>query len=143
MRVLVLSLVALAAAFASPALAGSAELNAGAGGHFQSTAYINGTPVKVLVDTGATTVALSFEDAEAAGIRVSERDFNRPVSTANGVTQAASVAIRRIDLDGVRVYDVEAIVLPQGAINGSLLGMSFLSKLRSFKIEDGVLYLRD
>lgn len=138
-----LTLIAMLSVMVAPALAGSAELKAGLGDHFQTTAYINGTPVNIMIDTGATTVALSYEDAGKAGIRLNDRDFTRQVTTANGITKAATVDLRRIQLDGVRVYDVEAIVMPRGAMTGSVLGMSFLSKLRSFKIEDGVLYLRD
>jgi aspartyl protease family protein len=130
-------------AMVAPALAGSAELKAGLGGHFQTTAYIDGTALNIVIDTGATTVALSYEDADRAGIRLNDRDFTRRVTTANGITKAATVELRRIELDGVRVYDVEAIVMPQGAMTVSVLGMSFLSKLSSFKIEDGVLYLRN
>ncbi len=126
-----------------PLHAAMTELRAVAGGHFVAKADINGNPVQVMVDTGATTVALSYEDADAAGLRPASLDFNAPVATANGVVQAARVVIRRVEIDGVRVEDVPAMVLPQGAMRGSLLGMSFLSRLRSFAVEDGVLYLRD
>ncbi|WP_395684737.1 TIGR02281 family clan AA aspartic protease [Aestuariivirga sp.] len=127
----------------SPATAGMTELKAVQGGHFVAIADINGTPVRVMVDTGATTVALSYEDAEAAGLKPARLDFNAPVATANGTVGAARVTIRRVEIDGVRVNDVPAMVLPQGAMRGSLLGMSFLSRLRSFSVEDGVLRLRD
>ena len=119
------------------------ELKANERGHFFTKASINGTDVLVLVDTGATTVALSFEDAQDAGLRPGHLDFNVPVSTANGVAQAARVKIDRIEVGDVEVDDVDGMVLPEGALRGTLLGMSFLGRLESFRIEGGVLYLRD
>ena len=65
------------------------------------------------------------------------------MSTANGVAQAARVKIDRIAIDGIEVDDVEALVLPEGALKGTLLGMTFLGRLSSFRVEDGVLRLRD
>lgn len=119
------------------------ELKSGQNGHFVVTAQINGRSVKVLVDTGASAVALSYENAQDLGLHPSSLTFDVPVSTANGVTQAARVLLSKIEIDGVRVSDVEGMVLPEGAMNGALLGMSFLGKLSSFKVEDGVLYLKN
>jgi aspartyl protease family protein len=65
------------------------------------------------------------------------------VSTANGQAMAARVTLRRVEIDGVRVDDVEGMVMPEGAMRGSLLGMSFLSRLSGFKVEDGVLHLKN
>ena len=129
----------------SPAsvLAASTELKAGTNGHFVTTADINGNAVRVMVDTGATTVALSYEDAQTAGLRPASLDFEIPVATANGIIQAAEVTIRRIEIDNVKIEDVEGMVLPQGAMTGTLLGMSFLSRLQSFRVEDGVLFLKN
>lgn len=124
-------------------LMSATELKANASGHFITRASINGNDITVLVDTGATTVALSFEDAQDAGLRPGNLDFNIPVATANGVAKAARVMIDRIEVGGVTVDDVDGMVLPEGALRGTLLGMSFLGRLQSFKIEDGILYLRD
>ncbi|MBI2720349.1 MAG: TIGR02281 family clan AA aspartic protease [Rhizobiales bacterium] len=124
-------------------LMSATELKANAGGHFITKAAINGNDITVLVDTGATTVALSYEDADQAGLRPSSLDFNVPVATANGMAKAAKVKIDRIEIDGIKVDDVDGLVLPEGALRGTLLGMSFLSRLRSFRVEAGVLYLRD
>ena len=124
-------------------LKAATALKAGQNGHFFVTAEINGRDVKVLVDTGASAVALSYEDAQDIGLHPGNLDFNVPVSTANGVTKAASVTLDKIEIDGVRVSDVQGMVLPEGVMRGSLLGMSFLGKLRSFKVEDGVLYLKN
>jgi aspartyl protease family protein len=119
------------------------ELAAGAGGHFMTTADINGQNIQVLVDTGASAVALSFEDAEAAGLRPHGLDYVVPVATANGMTKAAKVKLRYVEIDAVKVRDVDGLVLPQGAINGTLLGMSFLSRLKSFSVSDGRLTLKN
>ena len=70
-------------------------------------------------------------------------DYDVPVATANGIAQAARVTLRRVEVDNVMVRDVDGLVLPQGAMHGTLLGMSYLGKLRSFKVEDGVLSLED
>jgi len=118
-------------------------LKAGQNGHFIVRAEINGRDVRVMVDTGASAVALSYEDAEKVGLHPSNLDFNVPVSTANGVVKAAGVNLDKIEIDGVRVSDVQGLVMPEGVMRGSLLGMSFLGKLKSFKVEDGVLYLKN
>lgn len=119
------------------------ELKAGHGGHFITPADINGTTIRVLVDTGATAVALSYEDAQSVGLRPGSLDYNVQVSTANGITQAARVRLKKVVIDGISVDDVDGLVLPEGALNGTLLGMSFLGRLSSFRVEDGVLYLKN
>ncbi len=119
------------------------ELKADQGGHFVTDADINGRSVRVLVDTGATVVALSYEDASDIGLRPGSLDYDVPVSTANGIAQAARVKLDQVSIDGIEVEDVEGLVLPKGALRGTLLGMSFLGRLGSFRIEDGVLYLKD
>ncbi len=124
-------------------LLSATELKANGSGHFITKASINGTSITVLVDTGATAVALSFEDAEDAGLRPRNLNFNVPVATANGMAKAARVTIDNIEVDGVEVDDVDGMVLPEGTLRGTLLGMSFLGRLQSFRVEDGVLYLRD
>ena len=119
------------------------ELKAGDGGHYSVRASINNTYIDVLVDTGASVVALSYEDAEKAGLHPAMLDFKIPVSTANGQVNAARTKLDRVEIDNVRVDNVDAMVLPQGALKGTLLGMSFLSKLSSFKSEDGILTLKN
>lgn len=124
-------------------LMSATELKANSSGHFTAEASINGTDVKVLVDTGATVVALSYEDAEDVGLHPRNLEFSVPVATANGMAKAAPVFLDRIDIDGVTVENVQGLVLPEGALQGTLLGMSFLSRLAGFKVEDGVLYLKE
>ncbi len=126
-----------------PQLNAATALKAGQNGHFIVKVEINGRDVRVMVDTGASAVALSYEDAHDVGLHPGNLDYNIPVSTANGVVKAAGVNLDKIEIDGVRVSDVQGLVMPEGVMRGSLLGMSFLGKLKSFKVEDGVLYLKN
>jgi aspartyl protease family protein len=119
------------------------ELNAGSGGHFFAVAKINGSDIKIVIDTGASAVALPYEDAERAGLKPRLLDFTMPVATANGMTKAASITLKRVEINGVRVDNVQAMVLPKGALNITLVGMTFLSKLRGFSIEDGRLEMKN
>lgn len=126
-----------------PQILSATEVKADRNGHYFAEADINGTTVAVMVDTGASGVALSYEDAEKVGLKPHGLDYDIPINTANGIVKAARVKLRRVEVDNVRVRDVDGMVLPEGALRGSLLGMSFLSRLSSFKIENGVLYLKD
>jgi aspartyl protease family protein len=119
------------------------ELKAVNNGHFVTSADINNRAVQVLVDTGASVVALSYEDAERVGLKPKNLTFDVGVSTANGVTKAARVMLREVEIDNVRVDDVQGLVMPKGAMRGTLLGMSFLSRLKSFSVEDGRLILKN
>jgi aspartyl protease family protein len=119
------------------------EVEAGNNGHFVVDAEINGSDIAVLVDTGASTVALSYEDAQRAGLRPNALNYDVQVSTANGTVKAARVKIRSVRIENVRVDNVDGMVLPKGALNGTLLGMSFLSRLQSFRVEDGRLVLKN
>jgi aspartyl protease family protein len=124
-----------------PKLARMIEIRAGDHGHYVTTASIEHMPVSVLVDTGASKVALSYEDAERIGLKPFALSFDQPVATANGVVEAATVTLQRVEIDNVIVHDVDGMVLPQGAMRGTLLGMSFLSRLSGFRMSDGTLYL--
>ena len=135
--------LALCLSGAGPATASTARLELSSNGHYMTEAMIDGASILVMVDTGASSVALSYEDAQRVGVRESDLSFNAPVSTANGTVNAAPVMIRRITIGGVSVEDVSAMVLPPGAMSGSLLGMSFLSRLDSYEVRQGVLILRD
>jgi aspartyl protease family protein len=88
-------------------------------------------------------VALSFQDADDAGLRPNGLDYEVPVNTANGMVKAAKVTLRRVKVDGVEVRDVEGLVMPEGVMNGTLLGMSYLSRLKEFRVRNGVLHLEN
>jgi aspartyl protease family protein len=121
--------------------AGHAEITASAYGHFVASAEVNGHRMDVLVDSGASMVALSHEDASQAGIHVSDRDFSQGVRTANGVARVAPVVIDRISIGDVLVRNVAATVSEPGKLPTSLLGMSFLGRLNRVDMRSGVLIL--
>ena len=111
-------------------------------GHFVLHPFVDGRRVRMLVDTGASVVALSHQDAQAAGIRVRPEHFTRRLATANGVVEAAPVRIAEIRLGDLVVRNVDAVVLPDGRLATSLLGMSFLRRLGGFEITRGQLTLK-
>lgn len=119
------------------------ELQAGQNGHFHTDAEINGRGVEVMVDTGASIVALTWEDAERAGIFVRDRDFTHRVSTANGVARVAPVTLDRISIGDITVRNVQGVVSERGALSVTLLGMSFLSRLERVDMRSGTLILED
>lgn len=111
-------------------------------GHFSADIQINGQFVKALIDTGASVVALSAEDARKAGLNPPRADYRLPMQTANGVVHAARVRIPELRLQSLVVRDVEAAVLPAGALSVTLLGMSFLKRLGSFEMNGATLVLK-
>lgn len=128
----------------SPARADrTVEIRAGRSGHFETTAYINGRAIQVLVDTGATMVAMPYEDAEAAGIFLRDSDFTQRVQTANGVARVAAVTIDTLSIDDITVRNVRAAVAERGKLGTTLLGMSFLSRLSKAEMSRGVLLLQE
>lgn len=124
------------------ASAGSAAIERGDDGHWRAEARVNGRKVEVLVDTGATLVALTHADARAAGIDVRNLRYDARVRTASGTARAATVTLERVQIGNVRVRDVEAMVIERG-LDVSLLGMSFLGRLEQFDVRGQTLRLRD
>ncbi len=108
-------------------------------GHVVLDAYVNGSPVRFLVDTGSTMVALTPHDAEAAGIFASDLNFSMRTMTANGVARAAPVRLREVRIGQLSISDVQAAVVENLGV--SLLGQSFLTRLDSYEMRDGVLTL--
>ena len=121
---------------------GSVRLKADDRGHYVAEFRMNGRPVKALVDTGASMVAINKSTARKLGINVLPADFIYEVNTANGKAKVAAAMIREIEIGRVRVRDVEAAVLDDRALEGTLLGMSFLKRLESFSVADGDLILK-
>jgi aspartyl protease family protein len=99
-------------------------------GHFMTSAVVDGRRIDFMVDTGASVIALREADAARLGIHPVPRDYTAQVSTANGIVRAARFELNRVEVGGVEVRNVAAIVLPDEALGQNLLGMSFLSKLR-------------
>lgn len=108
-------------------------LKMGSDGHYRADFDINGRRIEMLVDTGASVVALSHEDAEKIGVAPFPSDYTIQMSTANGMIKAARKKISEVRIDTITVRDVDAVVMPPGALRGSLLGMSFLQRLSGFE----------
>ena len=118
-------------------------LKAGPNGHFETTVSINGRRIDVMVDTGATLVALTYEDAEASGIFPRDSDFKYKVNTANGVARVAAVTLDQVSIDDITIRNVNGFVSERGKLNTTLLGMSFLNKLSRAEMSRGTLTLQE
>jgi aspartyl protease family protein len=116
-------------------------VRADARGHFQVEGSVDGRRLDFLVDTGASVVALRERDAARLGIHPGQRDYTASVSTANGTIKAAPVQINSLEIGGIRVHGVRAMVLPDTALSDNLLGMSFLSRVRRFEMANGRLVM--
>jgi aspartyl protease family protein len=111
-------------------------------GHFIVRMQANGVTLSMLVDTGASTVVLKPADAQKLGIDPERLRYSVPVQTANGTTYAAHVRLRSLTLGPINLTDVDALVAKPGALKENLLGMSFLSRLRSYEFSGDYLTLR-
>ena len=117
------------------------RLPADARGHFTGEFKLNGRRVEALVDTGATLVAINFSMAKRIGIDLSPADFKYEVDTANGKARAASAMIDNLQIGRIYIEGVQAIILDDKALHGTLIGMSFLKRLGRFEVADGALVL--
>jgi aspartyl protease family protein len=114
---------------------------ADATGHFLADFKLNGRRVNAMVDTGATLVALNLSTAKKIGLKLTPADFKYEVSTANGNARAAGVMIDSLQIGRIAVDNVQAVVLEDSALEGTLIGMSFLKQLSKFEVEDGALLM--
>ncbi|MGA7807732.1 TIGR02281 family clan AA aspartic protease [Bradyrhizobium sp.] len=110
-------------------------------GHFATEGRINGQRIAFMVDTGASVVALNETSAAMFGLRPTPGQFTATVTTANGSIKAARARIAMIDVGGLVLRDVDAMVLPDEALSENLLGLSFLSRLKRFAYADGQMVL--
>ena len=111
---------------------GAVAVRAGAGGHFQIEAIVDGVAIRFLVDTGASDVVLSPADARRLGFDLSTLQFSRVYRTANGTVRGAPVRLRRVTVGSIELTDVWASV-NRAPMHTSLLGMSFLGRLSGFE----------
>ncbi|WP_417316822.1 retropepsin-like aspartic protease family protein [Emcibacter sp.] len=114
----------------------------GEGGHYWIDGEVDGTAVTFVVDTGASFISLSYEDAEKAGLDPGNLEYDGRINTANGVARIARINLSSFRVGAIEVYDVPAIVSSPGSLSVSLLGMSFLNRLDSFQVEGEHLVLR-
>jgi aspartyl protease family protein len=110
-------------------------------GHFQTDGRIDGQRITFMVDTGASVVALNESSAARFGLRPTPGQYTANVSTANGTVKAARTRIEMLDVGGLIVRDVDAMVLPDDALSENLLGLSFLSRLKRFEYANGQMVL--
>jgi aspartyl protease family protein len=113
----------------------------GPNGHFQVQGRVDGRLINFLIDTGASVIALNESDAAMLGIHPAQSEYTALVKTANGVARAAPTELDLVEIDDLMVRDVDAMVMPDGALSDNLLGMSFLNKLRRFEVSNGRMVL--
>lgn len=111
------------------------------GGHYVVIGAVNGAAVRFLVDTGASDIVLSPSDARRAGIDPQTLKYDRPYATANGVGYGASVTLDRLEIGAISLSNVRVSV-QQAEMGTSLLGMTFLRRLKSYAVQDRKLVLR-
>lgn len=110
-------------------------------GHFHMTLGVNGVPVEFVVDTGASEIVLTQEDAERAGIAIDGLPFLGTANTANGTVRTAQVRLDEVDLGGITDRNVRALV-NGGEMNGSLLGMTYLNRFSEVSFGNGTMVLQ-
>ena len=110
-------------------------------GHFATEGRIDGQRIAFMVDTGASVVALNESSAARFGLRPLRGDYRATVTTANGMVKAAPTRIAMLEVGGLIVRDVDAMVLPDEALSENLLGLSFLSRLKRFEYANGKMVL--
>jgi clan AA aspartic protease (TIGR02281 family) len=111
-------------------------------GYFLFNTMVNGMTVRMVFDTGATTVALRAEDAARAGIAVNGLNYNGSTKTANGTAEVAYIMLDSLKVGDITRYNVPAIVSRPGMLFVSLLGQSFMSKLSGYRFEGSELILQ-
>ncbi len=116
-------------------------LEAGRNGHFTLEAEIDGTSIDFMVDTGATTVVLSPQDAARVGLDPDHLDFDAVFETGNGHTPVALVTLRELRIGDLELDDVRAAVIPK-PMSMSLLGMSALERLDGYEVDGDRMILR-
>jgi len=122
------------------ARAGRVELPRAPDGHYYVTAEVNGVPIRFVVDTGATGLVLSRDDARNAGIETGKLAFYGRAQTANGTVRTAPVQLDSLSIGPITDTDLRAWVT-EGEMSGSLLGMSYLQRYSRIEISNGELVL--
>jgi aspartyl protease family protein len=113
-----------------PSYSSTTVIKARLGGQFEVDARVEGRRIVFLVDTGASQITLRASDAARAAHYPSLRDYSIKVTTANGEARAAAVTLGRVEVGDIALHDVPALVMPDETLPVSLLGMSFLSRVR-------------
>lgn len=133
---------AVTAEAAQPLAGRKVRVTSDAGGHFTADFKLNGRNVRAMIDTGATYIALNRSAARRIGIALPQDAFIHDVKTANGVTKAAAARIERVEIGRISIENAEAVILDDKALDGVLIGMSFLKRLSGFNVQNGSLVLQ-
>lgn len=118
------------------------EVRRARNGDFALRARVNGARTPMVMDTGASAVILTFEDARAAGLPTEFLDYSVTIDTANGKTRAASVVLDKIAVGDLSEQSIPALIVEPGKLKVSLLGMTFLDRLHSFEVRGDRIELR-
>jgi aspartyl protease family protein len=110
------------------------QIARGQAGEFALQAKINGVTAPMVIDTGATSVVLTYETAKAAGLPLELLEYDVDVETAGGHTKAARLTLDRLAIGKLVERSVPALVVPHGQMKTNLLGMSFLDRLESWEV---------
>lgn len=121
---------------------GEVELRRAWDGHYRADTLVNGNPIRLMVDTGASMVLIPYEQAQALGINPAALDYSMPVTTANGRSTVAPVRLASVRVGTIEIANVGAAVARPGSLNNGLLGMSFLDQLTETSFQGDKLYLR-
>ncbi len=124
------------------ASARAVHISRGQGGEFALRAKINGVNAPMVIDTGATSVVLTYETAKAVGLPLELLEYDVDVETAGGHTKAARLTLDRLAIGHLVERSVPALVVPHGQMKTNLLGMSFLDRLESWEVRADSLMLR-
>ena len=117
------------------------QIPRGQGGEFSIQAKINGVPTPMVIDTGATSVVLTYDTAKAIGLPLELLEYNVDLDTAGGHTKAARLTLDRLSIGKLVERSVPALVVPRGQMKTNLLGMSFLDRLESWGVRADTLML--
>ncbi len=119
----------------------SVEVRRDAFGHFSVEGRVDGRALQFTVDTGASVIALTADDAANLGLHPAASDYTMLMRTANGLIRAAPATLDMVEIGNITVHNVNAVVMPEGALSENLLGMSFLSRLSHFDYSNGKMVL--
>ena len=110
-------------------------------GHFRVQGRVDGRQLEFMVDTGASVIALTADDAAQLGIHPADSEYTVLLKTANGTVHAAPTTLDMVEIGDIMMQDVAAVVMPDGALSDNLLGLSFLSRLHHFEYNEGKMVL--
>ncbi|MCP5382340.1 MAG: TIGR02281 family clan AA aspartic protease [Kordiimonadaceae bacterium] len=119
----------------------SMEVQRSGDGHYWLDMNVNSQNIHFIVDTGASYITLSLQDAQNLNLNLHESDFTIPVNTAAGQTTMAAVTLDVVSVGVIELYDVKAFVAREGMLSVSLLGMNYLNRLDRFSFKDQKLIL--